>query len=104
MQYDDETKTIQRESFKLFKRLSCQRSPLTFRYLSRQIEAFNPMSPQGIFVYQCSIKRTMLNYGVIVCNHYNLCQYFCIHLKDVVLKENVKKMIIFLLKQNLYLS
>lgn len=72
--------------------------------LSRQIEAFNPMSPQGIFVYQCSIERTMLNNGVIVCNHYNLCQYFCIHLKDVVLQENVEKTTIFLLKQNLYLS
>lgn len=63
--------------------------------LSRQIEAFNPMSPQGIFVY---------HNGVIVCNHYNLCQYFCIHLKDVVLQENVEKTTIFLLKQNLYLS
>lgn len=65
MQYDDETKTIQRESFKLFKRLS----PLTVRYLSRQIGAFNPRSAQGIFMYQCSIVRTMLNYGLIVCNY-----------------------------------
>lgn len=101
MQYDDETKTIQRESFKLFKRLGCKKKSFN---LSRQIEAFNPMSPQGIFVYQCSIERTMLNNGVIVCNHYNLCQYFCIHLKDVVLQENVEKTTIFLLKQNLYLS
>lgn len=70
MQYDDETKTIQRESFKLFKRLSCQKkSLLIVRYLSRQIGAFNPRSAQGVFMYQCSIVRTMLNYGLIVCNY-----------------------------------
>lgn len=57
---DDETKSIQKgESFKTLQMLELTKSPLTFRYLSRQIEAFNPRSAKGISMYR--IEGTMFN-------------------------------------------